>query len=309
MTAPAAIVLGALAVCVLVLLGAWQLVQVAAQRARLERRSELEKVEREASRLRYRADARLRRTAPGRWLAGRAIRAGIDLSALELGLLFALAVAVGYLLIAMVAPWWVALLGAYGGWWSVGQWLRHRRDQRLERFVGQLPELARTLSNATSAGRSLTSALQLAARELGDPAATELRRVAEELRLGRPIDVALRALHDRLPSRELAVLVSTLVIQQRAGGDVVAALRDMADTLDARKDLRREVQTLMSGAVSTGYVTGALGIVLLLMLDRMQPGMIDSMASSWGGRAALATAAGLYALAFGLIRRTTDIDL
>jgi tight adherence protein B len=105
------------------------------------------------------------------------------------------------------------------------------------------------------------------------------------------------------------VLVSTLVIQQRSGGDVVRALRDMADTLEARKDLRREVKTIVSGAVQTGYVTGVMGLGLVLLVDRSQGGMIDRMAREPMGIAALAVAGALYALAFLSARRMTDIDV
>ena len=47
----------------------------------------------------------------------------------------------------------------------------------------------------------------------------------------------------RLPSREVAVLVSTLLVSARSGGSLVTALRDIADTLEARKETRREVRT------------------------------------------------------------------
>jgi len=304
------IVLAAAAVVLVVLLaGLWQFLEAARARADLERRTELERVQAEASRVRYRLDATLRRSRVGQWLHHQVASAGVDLTALDLLAVIVGAVTFGFLLIDAVAPWWVALMGGYGGWYAVEQYLIHRRNERLEQFTAQLPELARTLSNATAAGRSLSSAIELAARELDEPAASELRRTAEQLRIGAGIETALHTLRDRLPSRELAVLVSTLVIQQRSGGDVVSALRDMADTLEARKDLRREVKTLMAGAVSTGYATGGLGILLLLFMDRMQPGMIEDMANSWPGRIALLVAAGLYTVAFVAIRRTSRIEI
>lgn len=291
------------------LLGLWQLINAWLDRSALHRRSELEQVEFEASRLRYRFDARLRRTPFGLVLSDQASRAGVLVSALDLLAIHVGAVAVGFLVAISLAPWWFALVGAYVGYAAVGTWLERRRRARLEEFVGQLPELARTLSNATAAGRSLLSALQLAADDLDDPAATELRLVNEQLRLGASVDVALETLRDRLPSRELAVLVSTLVIQQRSGGDVVRALRDMAETLEARKDLRREVQTIVSGAVQTGYVTGAMGLGLVLLVDRGQDGMIDQMARQPAGLLALAVAGALYTVAFVAARRMTDIDV
>ncbi|HSK22821.1 MAG TPA: type II secretion system F family protein [Egicoccus sp.] len=306
---PPLLLVATLAVLLVALLGIWQLIQVALDRADLARRSELARVEYEASRWRSRADALLRRTSAGAKLETAVSRAGVDLSALDLALVGAGAMAAGALALALLGPDVLGVLGALVGLWAVRQWLERKRQARLEEFVAQLPELARTLSNATAAGRSLHSALTLAATDLSDPAGTELRLVAEQLRLGASVDAALDTMKQRLPSRELAVLVSTLVIQQRSGGDVVTALRAMAETLEDRKDLRREVKTIVASAVQTGYVTGGLGVLLILMVDRLQGGMIDLMARETVGQLALAATAGLYVFAFALVRRMTDIDV
>lgn len=46
-----------------------------------------------------------------------------------------------------------------------------------------------------------------------------------------------------MPSRELNVLVRTIVIQAKAGGALVSALQDIAIALEDRKQLHREVHT------------------------------------------------------------------
>lgn len=306
---PPLLLVATLAVLAVALLGVWQLIQVALDRADLARRSELARVEYEASRWRARADGLLRRTRIGTKLETAVSRAGVDISALDLAMIGTGAMAAGALVFALLGPDVLGVLGALIGLWAVRQWLDRKRQARLEEFVAQLPELARTLSNATAAGRSLHSALTLAATDLADPAGTELRLVAEQLRLGASVDAALDTMKRRLPSRELAVLVSTLVIQQRSGGDVVTALRAMAETLEDRKDLRREVKTIVASAVQTGYVTGGLGAMLILLVDRMQGGMIDVMARQTMGQIALVATAALYVFALGLVRRMTDIDV
>ena len=61
----------------------------------------------------------------------------------------------------------------------------------------------------------------MAAEELEAPAGEELAKVADQLAVGDSIDDALGELAERLPSRELVVLVTTLVLSNRAGGPVV----------------------------------------------------------------------------------------
>jgi tight adherence protein B len=308
-TADRWVLAAAIPVLGIALVGVWQLIQVRLDRAEIARRSELDRVEYQASLLRSRLDAALRRTSLGSWLDLQVSRSGIDRSALDLALTYVGASIGLALVVAMLAPDWLAVVGALLGIWAVRRWLERRRQARLEEFVAQLPELARTLSNATSAGRSLHSALQLAADDLADPAGAELKLLSEQLRIGQPVDEALEVLQERLPSKELGVLASTLVIQQRTGGDVVTALRDMADTLEARKELRREVKTLIAGAVQTGYVTGGLGVGIVLVVNLMQPGMIDGMLRRPLGQLSMIVAISLYVIAFSLVRRMTQIDV
>ena len=154
----------------------------------------------------------------------------------------------------------------------------------------------------------MQQSVTMASRELADPGGAELRRVVDELRLGQSIEDALEGLRQRLPSREASVLLTTIVIQQRAGGDTVRALGELAQTLDARKDLRREITTLLSGVVFTSYVVAAIGGGTILLLNAMSPGVTKAMTSSALGIAGMGVAAALWAVAFFLIRKTTKID-
>ena len=150
--------------------------------------------------------------------------------------------------------------------------------------MDQLPDLARMLSNGTQAGLSIAGAVQMAARELEDPAgAARWRAVVQEMRLGQPLDRALERLQERLPSREVAVLMTTIIIQQRAGGDTVRALQELGGTLEARKDLIREIRTVLSGSVFTSYVVAGIGIATIVLMNIFTPGVMREMTSSLPG--------------------------
>jgi tight adherence protein B len=187
-------------------------------------------------------------------------------------------------------------------------WLDHKRELRRDAFMNQLPELARILSNGASAGLSMVSAYGVAVEELDDPARTELQIALEEIRIGQPFERAMENLGERMPSRELSVLVSTLAIQQRSGGDLVRALSDMAATLEARRDTQREVRTLMAGATATSYVVMVIGAAALFLADLIRPGTLDRVAGSPLGILALAVAGTLFVIGFVLIRRITRIE-
>jgi tight adherence protein B len=212
------------------------------------------------------------------------------------------------LLSAMLPPIVAAIIAVGAVTFAARAWGERRSRRRRDEFIGQLPDLARMLANGASAGLSMPGAFRLAAREMPDPAGEEMRLLVEQIGVGQPLDAALEALRDRVPSREVSVLLSTLIIQQRAGGDTVRALSELGTTLETRKDLQREIRTLLSGAVFNSYVVAALGTGTLLMVDAIQPGLLRKMASTPLGIAALTIAGILWTGGFLAVRRITQVE-
>ena len=159
--------------------------------------------------------------------------------------------------------------------------IERRRGKRREAFIEQLPEIARMLANG-AVGGPLDAAGGARWPRASSPTRAAPSCAAWSRRCGSGSRSRTRSTHlrDRLPSREVAVLMTTIVIQQRAGGDTVRALGELAATLDARKDLRREIKTLLSGVVFTSYVVAGIGAGTILLLNFMSPGVTKEMTGS-----------------------------
>ncbi|MDH6544343.1 type II secretion system F family protein [Streptomyces lavendulae] len=254
-------------------------------------------------------DRRLRRTALGRRIELKLATTGLDLTPGEFFVYMLLAVAGTWLLCSsLLAPFFGPVAGLIG-LWAANAFLNWQRARRTERFINQLPELARILANATQAGLALRTAIGMAAEELEAPAGEELARVADRLAVGHSIEESLGEIVDRLPSRELVVLVSTLVLSARAGGAIVGSLRNLTVTLEQRKETRREIRTQLSQVTVTAYLVPAIGLGSLLLVNTMMPGALDRMTGALVGQVAVIVALGLFALGFVLIRRLSKIDV
>lgn len=190
---------------------------------------------------------------------------------------------------------------------SFRRWLEKRREARVERFIGQLPELARLLANGAQAGLGVRRSVELAAREMDEPASGELAQVASEMGVGQSLAGALRHLSERLPSRELVVLVQTLVIQAKAGGALVTALQNIADTLDERRQLRREMKTAVVGATFSGYAVVLMGGGAVILMNMFSPGALDTMFTNLTGQLALGAAVLLFVVGFVVIGRLSKV--
>jgi tight adherence protein B len=288
--------------------GTWDLLAAGATRQELRERATGERSEPVLARIGRRLNAAFERTSPGHRLQVHLDGAALPLRALQAACIALAAAGAGYLLASLVVGHAASVVAAGLVVVGLSMWLERKREARRDAFINQLPELARILSNGASAGLSMVSAYGIAVQELDDPARTELQLALEEIRIGQPFERAMENLGERLPSRELAVLVSTLAIQQRSGGDLVRALSDMATTLEARRETQREVKTLMAGATATSYVVMVIGAAALFLADLTRPGTLDRVASSPLGLLALAVAGTLFAVGFIIIRRITRIE-
>lgn len=254
-------------------------------------------------------DRRLRRTELGRRIDVKLATTGLQLTPGEFFAYMLAAVAAVWLMAAsFLAPFFGPVAGVVG-LWSANAYLNWQRARRTERFINQLPELARILANATQAGLALRTAIGIAAEELEAPAGEELSRVADRLAIGHSIEESLSELTERLPSRELVVLVSTLVLSARAGGAIVGSLRNLTVTLEQRKETRREVRTQLAQVTATSYLVPVIGLGSLLLVNAMMPGALDRMTGALIGQTAVLVSLGLFTLGFVLIRRMSKIDV
>ncbi|WP_049580025.1 type II secretion system F family protein, partial [Streptomyces sp. SBT349] len=254
-------------------------------------------------------DRRLRATEAGRRLRLKLQATGLDLSVGEYAAYVLGTVAALWLIASAVLAPFFGPVFALAALWGGNVFLGWQRARRTERFIGQLPELARLIANGTAAGLAMRTALSMAAEEMDEPAGAELATVANQLALGRSLEEALHELGERLPSRELNVLVTTLILANRAGGTIVASLRNLTSTLEERKETRREVRTMLAEINATAVTVPLLGLGALLMINAMQPGALGRVTGSAGGQIAMLVALGLYVVGFVVVRRFGRIDV
>ncbi|MEE8602159.1 type II secretion system F family protein [Euzebya tangerina] len=259
---------------------------------------------------RSRFDKLVSSVALGRSVSRRLDAAGrTDLLAGDVVAVALLAAAGVIYLLSSVVTVGAATVVALGLLLVANQYLNYLVQKRIDAFSDQLPDIALVMSNAAGAGIAIPNALQLTANEMAEPAASLLQHAVRELAVGASLADAMDSLKERVPSREMSVLVSTLIIQQRAGGDVIEALREMSTNLEQRRDLRREVRTVMSGVRFTAYAIMGLGTGSLLLIESLRSGTLQRMTSSLAGQLILIAAFGFFFIGFLAVRRLSRVDV
>jgi tight adherence protein B len=182
-----------------------------------------------------------------------------------------------------------------------------RRDAYVKAFNSQLVEIAQSLANALKAGMSVQQAVAQVAERLPDPARGEFKQTHHELLLGDNLAQALNAMRRRVRSRDLDILVSAVVVQHSAGGNLARALTAMANTLSERQRMAREVDSLMAESRYSAFVIMVIPFVLIMMIKNTPLG--EGLVSTWIGWAALAIFTIIQIGIFFLIQKVARIDV
>lgn len=181
-----------------------------------------------------------------------------------------------------------------------------RKNRMKQRMIEQLPEICRTLANASRSGMTLTQGINLVAQEASHPAKGEFQRLAQEIALGIDFQTALKSMEKRIKSREFQLFVATLLIQKKAGGNLYLVLDEMNQTLEERKILQQEIKTMTAEQRYVSYLVPVIPIFLVLMMNNVIDGFLDPLFSGIG-IILLALFIGGTVLTFILVRKVTNI--
>jgi len=187
--------------------------------------------------------------------------------------------------------------------------LQSRQSARLRRFDAQLPDALMLLTASLRAGHSFSQAMLTVAAELPTPLAAEFAWASGEAALGVPLDTALSRMTARVPSPDLDLVVTAILIQLPLGGNLAEVLDAIADTIRERVRLTGEVQTLTAegklSAVILIVLTPALAVLLYLRSPAYFQPLLDNPTGHWliGGAVLGQIVGGL------LIRRMVKLDM
>jgi tight adherence protein B len=202
-----------------------------------------------------------------------------------------------------------ALAGAGGGFFLPALYLNHRRSRRVQKLDSQLPEALTLIANSLKAGFGLLQSLDLAARQMDHPISTELNRTIYEMSVGSNPNDALLALGERSDSYDLDIVVTAILIQRTAGGNLAEILDTVAETMRDRARIRGEIKTLTAQQKMTGLVIGALPLGVVGMFMVTSPDYIMVLFTTTMGKAMLGLAVGLEVVGLLIIQRILSIEV
>jgi tight adherence protein B len=205
-------------------------------------------------------------------------------------------------------------LGAGPLWFILGGaapfvWLRRKRTERRAAFEEQLPEAIDMLMSALRAGYSFQAATKFIGEELPQPLGREFAQFYDEQRLGVDVRTALLSLQERVPSTDLKMFVTAVLIQRETGGNLTEVLGNIAEVMRERADIHRKIDSLTAESKLSARFLSLLPVIVFVLMLLFDPTFVKPMVTSPIGILLLTFSGLSVVIGYTIMMRIANIDV
>jgi tight adherence protein B len=188
-------------------------------------------------------------------------------------------------------------------------WMEREKTKRRKALNDQLDATLQSMANTILVTQNLEDAFATIAQHFDPPISQEADIVVKQVRLGTPMDEALRDFAGRCHSRNVDAIVTALTVGRQTGGELPKVLETTAGVL--RETMR--VEGVMDSKTSEGkaqvVVMGMLPFVFGGALQIIDPEWMQPLFHDPIGWAIIVFACALEFVGIVLVRKFTRIDV
>ena len=154
-------------------------------------------------------------------------------------------------------------------------WLKLKRSRRMKAFNEGLAEGIDTMARSLRAGHSVVAAIGIVAEQGPVYVCTEFAEVFKKQNFGLPMRECLMQMLERVPSQDLRVLVTGILVQKDTGGNLAEILDRIVFVIRERVRIKAEIRTHTAQGRLTGWILCLLPVVMLVLINMINPGYSD----------------------------------
>jgi len=144
--------------------------------------------------------------------------------------------------------------------------LRGLEEKRKDLLHGQLLEFISNMIVMLKAGKTVRSIFKDSIGWFKDPLNTYLAEVVNDLELNSTLDEVLNIFSQKCMSREVDLLVCSLKINNKIGGNLISMLASIADTIRHNLKLKSQTDTMSLQSRYSGNIISLFPVVVLIIL-------------------------------------------
>ncbi len=205
--------------------------------------------------------------------------------------------------------WMFCLFTTVGAFITPILLVRHYRAKRMKTFNTQLVDALQALANAFKAGLTFPQAMEHVSREAANPLGQEFALFVKEMKLGVPLEEALKNMGLRVGSDDLDLVVTSTNIARQLGGNMAEMFETISATIRERFRLEGKIDALTSQGKLQGWIVAAMPALLGVVLNYMRPDLMQPMLNSAFGVVLVVVIMISEALGIFIIRKIVNINV
>lgn len=187
-------------------------------------------------------------------------------------------------------------------------------EKRRWELTVQFKDAMESLVAGLAAGYSLENAVWEARKDLAlmyseeDLIIREFEYITGRMELNVPVEVLLQELGARSGSEDIMTFGEILVTARRTGGNLVQIMRQTAANITEKIEIRREIETVISGKKLESVCMTAVPLLMIVYLRICSPGFLDPLYNNIPGAAIMTAALAVYVISFLWGQKIMKID-
>jgi len=144
--------------------------------------------------------------------------------------------------------------------------LNSLEEKRKDLLNNQLIEFLNNMAVMLKAGNTIRAIFKSSASIFKEPLGAYLKETATELELNFTLDEALDRFSQKCGSREADLLVSSLKINNKIGGDLIPVIDNVAESIRYNLKLKSKIRTMSIQSRYSGSIISIFPVIVLILM-------------------------------------------
>lgn len=182
----------------------------------------------------------------------------------------------GFLVFLIILPQFVpALIFGFitmiGMWYVPKAFVNHMFNKRVTKFNVQMIDGLGLMANGMKSGLSIVQAMALVKNEMPDPMSQEFDHLLKQNQLGVTVEDCFLNLAKRVPSDDVNMFVTAIVILKETGGNLAETFETIVYTIRERVKVEQKISAMVAQGVAQGVIVFMMPFGLMAMFYMSDP--------------------------------------
>lgn len=171
----------------------------------------------------------------------------------------------------------IAFLVGLGMWFVPKAVVNSMYQKRIETFNYQMIDGLGLMANGMKSGLSIIQAIGMVKNEMPNPLGQEFDYVLKQQLLGVSVEDAFQNLAKRIPSEDVNMFVTSVVILKETGGNLAETFETIVLVIRERVKIEKKISAMMRQNLAQGTIVFMMPFAMIAMFYFSDPAFLEPM--------------------------------